>query len=173
MRRHLQQQTETRLDALKQLIDVQLGAPALAGRLRVYSAADANTKAEIDSEMVSMTFVAKFLKDDGWDVDDVHTEGRGYDLDARRHSQIRHVEVKGVAQSAASAGIRMTGNEVLIATQQRKDYWLYVVDNCDNGVGRLFGVYEDPATLFATSMTGDAIFRVAGSTLKNAPGSQQ
>lgn len=173
LRRHLQQQTETRLGALKQLIDVQLGEPTLAGRLRVYSAADANTKAEIDSETVSMTFVAKFLQDDGWHVDDVHTEGRGYDLDARRHSQIRHVEVKGVAQSAASNGIRMTGNEVLIATQQRKDYWLYVVDHCDNGVGRLFGVYEDPANLFATSMTGDAIFRVPGSTLKNAPGSQQ
>jgi hypothetical protein len=139
----------------------------------VHAAADASTKAEIDSEMVSMVLVAKLLEDDGWHVDDVHTEGRGYDLDARRNSQVRHVEVKGVAGSAASNGIRMTGNEVLIATQQRKDYWLYVVDHCDTGVGLLFGIYEDPATLFATAMTGDAIFRVSGSTLKNAPGSQQ
>ena len=54
-------------------------------------------------------------------MEDVHTEGRGYDLDARRNSQIRHVEVKGVIGSAASDGIRMTGNEVLIATQHRKD----------------------------------------------------
>lgn len=72
---------------------------------------------------------------------------------------------------AASAGIRMTGNEVLIATQQRKDYWLYVVDQCSDGPGRLFGAYEDPATLFASDMVGDAVFRVPGSSLKNAPGS--
>ena len=65
----------------------------------------------------------------------------------------------------------MTGNEVLIATQHRKDYWLYVVDQCADGTGRFFGAYEDPATLFATDMKGDAIFRVPGSSLKNAPGS--
>ena len=65
----------------------------------------------------------------------------------------------------------MTGNEVLIATQHRRNYWLYVVDQCADGVGRFFGAYEDPATLFSTDMTGDAIFRVPGSSLKNAPGS--
>jgi superfamily II DNA or RNA helicase len=172
MRRHLQSQTATRLDDLKQLIDVQLGEPQLVGRLRVHAAADASMKAEIDSELVSMTLVAKMLEDDGWHVDDVHTENRGYDLDARRHSQTRHIEVKGVAGNAASDGIRMTGNEVLIATQHRHQYWLYVVDECANGVGSLFGTYADPATLFATDMTGDAIFRVPGSRLKNALGSQ-
>ena len=44
----------------------------------------------------------------------------------------------------------MTGNEVLIATQHRTSYWLYVVDQCSDGTGRLFGAYEDPATLFST-----------------------
>jgi hypothetical protein len=112
------------------------------------------------------------LTADGWQVEDVHTEYRGYDLEARRHSQIRHIEVKGVLGSAASDGIRMTGNEVLIATQHRRDYWLYVVDQCGDGTGRFFGAYEDPATLFASDMRGDAIFRVPGSSLKNAPGSQ-
>ncbi|WP_225827686.1 DUF3883 domain-containing protein [Streptomyces naphthomycinicus] len=94
-----------------------------------------------------------------------------YDLEARRNSQIRHVEVKGVLGSAASDGIRMTGNEVLIATQHRKDYWLYVIDQCADGRGRFFGAYQDPATLFANDMTGSAVFRVPGSSLKNAPGS--
>lgn len=173
MRRHLQAQTETRLTGLKRLIDVQLADPKLVGRIRVHAAADPSMQTEIDSEFVSMTLVAKLLEDDGWHVDDVHTENRGYDLDARRNSQIRHIEVKGVAGSAASDGIRMTGNEVLIATQHRKQYWLYVADHCDDGTGRLFGTYEDPATLFATDMTGDAIFRVPGSSLKNAPGSQK
>nr|WP_255495461.1 helicase-related protein [Nocardia sp. GTS18] len=172
MRKHLKAQTDLRLDDLKRLTHVQLSDPRLVGRIRVHAAADPSTQSEIDSELVSMKLVAKFLTGDGWHVDDVHTENRGYDLDARRNSQIRHIEVKGVAGSAASDGVRMTGNEVLIATQHRKQYWLYVVDNCADGTGRLFGAYEDPATLFATDMIGDAIFRVPGSSLKKAHGSQ-
>ena len=118
-----------------------------------------------------MRHVQQLLEGEGWTVDDVHTEGRGYDLHARRHSQIRNIEVKGVVGDAASEGIRMTGNEVLIATQHRKAYWLYVIDKCADGVGRFFGAYEDPATLFGSDMTGSAIFRVPGTSLKNAPGS--
>ncbi|MGC4939307.1 helicase-related protein [Kribbella sp. DT2] len=171
LRKRLQAQTTERLGELERLVDVQLTEPRLVGRLRVLAAADASIQAEIDAEMVSMKHVQQLLQDDGWTVEDVHTEGRGYDLDARRNSQVRHVEVKGVLGSAASDGIRMTGNEVLIATQHRKDYWLYVVDACADGKGRFFGAYEDPAMLFATDMTGDAIFRVPGSSLKNAPGS--
>ncbi|MFB6724858.1 helicase-related protein [Kribbella sp. NPDC056345] len=171
LRKRLQKQTTERLGELERLVDVQLTEPKLVGRLRVLAAADPSVQAEIDAEMVSMKHVQQLLQDDGWTVEDVHTEGRGYDLDARRNSQARHVEVKGVLGSAASDGIRMTGNEVLIATQHRKDYWLYVVDACADGKGRLFGAYEDPATLFAADMTGDAIFRVPGSSLKNAPGS--
>ncbi|MER5323705.1 helicase-related protein [Streptosporangium roseum] len=171
LRRHLQVQTAERLDQLEKLVQVQLTEPKLVGRLRVLPAATPEIAVEADSEWVAMRHVQRHLEDEGWTVEDVHTEGRGYDLDARRHSQIRHVEVKGVADNAASDGIRMTGNEVLIATQHRKAYWLYVVDRCADGNGRFFGAYEDPATLFSTDMTGDAIFRVPGSSLKNAPGS--
>lgn len=171
LRRTLQAQTESRLDELQRLIDVQLTDPVMVARIRVHAAANPMTRDEIDSEMLSMRLVTKMLRDEGWQVEDVHSEGRGYDLDARRNSQVRHIEVKGVLGSAASDGIRMTGNEVLIATQHRKNYWLYVVDQCGDGTGRLFGAYEDPATLFSTDMTGDAIFRVPGSSLKNAPGS--
>lgn len=172
LRRDLQVKTDARLADLQRLIDAQLTEPAMVGRIRVYAAADPATQVELDTEYVAMRFVASMLVDDGWQVEDVHTEYRGYDLEARRHSQIRHIEVKGVLGSAASDGIRMTGNEVLIATQHRKDYWLYVVDECADGTGRFFGAYEDPATLFASDMRGDAIFRVPGSSLKNAPGSQ-
>ncbi|MEN8650591.1 helicase-related protein [Streptomyces sp. 21So2-11] len=171
LRRRLQAQTAQRLDELERLADVQLTDPKLIGRIRVLAAADVTVQAEIDAELVSMRHVQQLLQDDGWVVEDVHTEGRGYDLEARRNSQVRHVEVKGVLGSAASDGIRMTGNEVLIATQHRKEYWLYVVDQCADGRGRFFGAYEDPATLFANDMTGSAVFRVPGSSLKNAPGS--
>jgi len=171
LRRQFQEQTAARIAELERLTEVALTEPKLVGRIRVLAAADAGVQAEVDAEMVSMRHVQQLLVADGWTVDDVHTEGRGYDLEARRHAQVRHVEVKGVLGSAASTGIRMTGNEVLIATQHRSNYWLYVVDECADGVGRFFGAYEDPATLFSTDMTGDAIFRVPGSSLKNAPGS--
>jgi len=171
LRRHLQVQTTTRLDQLEKLVQVQLTEPKLVGRVRVLAAGTPETEAQKSSEWVAMRRVQQHLEQDGWTVDDVHTEGRGYDLDARRHSQIRHIEVKGVFGDAASTGIRMTGNEVLIATQHRKAYWLYVIDQCADGTGHFFGSYEDPATLFSSDMTGDAIFRVPGSSLKHAPGS--
>jgi superfamily II DNA or RNA helicase len=171
LRHHLQVQTSHRLDQLEKLAQVELSDPKPVGRLRVLPAARIETEVEADSEWIAMQHVQQHLEDEGWHVEDVHTEGRGYDLEARRHSQIRAVEVKGVAGSSASDGVRMTGNEVLIATQHRKDYWLYVVDQCADGTGRFFGAYEDPATLFSTDMKGEAIFRVPGSSLKNAPGS--
>jgi hypothetical protein len=173
LRKTLQQQTAHRLEQLEQLAKVELTAPELIGRLRVLPAATPELAENAQSEWVAMTYIQKLLEGDGWHVDDVHMEGRGYDLEARRYSQVRQVEVKGVTGDASSAGIRMTGNEVLIATQYRTSYWLYVVDQCSAGTARLFGAYEDPATLFSSDMVGDAVFRVPGSTLKNAPGSTQ
>ena len=171
LRRQLQAQAARRLEELERLAEMRLSEPKQVGRIRVLAAADVAIQAEIDAELVAMRHVQQILKDDGWIVEDVHAESRGYDMESRRNSQVRHVEVKGVLGSAASDGIRMTGNEVLIATQHRKDYWLYVIDQCADGRGRFFGAYQDPATLFATDMTGHAIFRVSGSSLKNAPGS--
>ncbi|OBB05374.1 helicase [Mycolicibacterium conceptionense] len=171
LRKHLQLQTTKRLEQLEKLSQVAMTEPKLSGRVRVLPAGTPQTEAQASSEWVAMRHVQRVLEEDGWTVDDVHTESRGYDLDARRHSEIRHIEVKGVVGDAASTGIRMTGNEVLIATQHRKEYWLYVVDQCVDGTGRLFGAYRDPATLFGSDMVGDAIFRVPGGSLKNAPGS--
>ncbi|WP_342761168.1 helicase-related protein [Cryptosporangium aurantiacum] len=171
LRRQLQLQTTARILQLERLTEVDLTEPKLVGRIRVHAAADSGIADDLNSELISMKHVQYMLQSDGWTVEDVHLEGRGYDLDARRNSQTRHIEVKGVLGNAASDGIRMTGNEVLIATQQRNEYWLYVVDKCADGHGRMFGAYQDPALLFAAEMTGDAIFRVPGTSLKNAPGS--
>ena len=103
----------------------------------------------------------------------MHKDNRGYDLHCVRGREQRLSEVKGVWQSAATTGIRMTGGEVLMATQHRRDYWLYVVDNCSDGRGTLFGTYRDPVGLFQTDMTGDAIFRVPGSSLSRARTTQE
>lgn len=170
LRNQLQDATNTRLTELEQLSRVTITAPRLAARLRVHPAAGPPTVEEKNSEMIAMRLVEKLLASDGWQVADVHTDNRGYDLHAVRGRDRRLVEIKGVWRSAASQGIRMTGNEVLIATQHRADYWLYVVDQCDDGNGRLYGAYKDPAVLFANDMSGDAIFRVPGSSLARANG---
>ena len=170
LRRRLEHQTEQRLSELEALSKVAMTAPRLAARIRVHAAAQPASQEEKDSEVISMTRVAAELLEQGWTIDDVHSQDRGYDLYAVKNSQRRLVEVKGVWESAAANGIRMTGNEVLIATQHRSEYWLYVVENCCDGTGQTFGAYRDPSTLFAGDMRGEAIFRVAGSSLSNARG---
>lgn len=173
LRAQLQAQTKKRLEELEMLSRVTLTTPRLAARIRVHPAAQPATKEEKDSEFVAMLLVVKVLQNEGWKVDDIHSQNRGYDLYALKGAQRKLVEVKGVWDSAAANGIRMTGNEVLIATQHRSEYWLYVVDQCANGVGTVFGTYKDPASLFAGDMSGDAIFKVPGSSLKRARGARE
>lgn len=168
LRAHLRSRTASRLAHLETLSEVHMTEPKLVARIRVHSAGTREVKLEADSEWVAMDFVKRRLEVEGWAVQDVHMEGRGYDLEARRGPHLRCVEVKGVWASAASSGVRLTGNEVLMATQHGANYWLYVVDDCENGNGRFFGAFQDPATLFGTDMVGGAIFRVPGSALTSA-----
>ncbi len=164
-RRRLEQRAAERLAELEALSQVGLSEPKLVARIRVHPTAAPRTAEETDSETVAMLHVLRLLQEDGWRVADVHADNRGYDLHAIRGRDQRLVEVKGVWRSAASNGIRMTGNEVLIATQHRTDYWLYVVDQCHDSRGTLFGIYRDPVTVFADEIRNDAVFRVPGSTL--------
>ena len=120
-----------------------------------------------DSESVAVAYVVNRLGSEGFAVTDVQAEGQGYDLHARRGSELRLVEVKGIAGSAASSGIRLTGGEWVRAALQGDAYWLYVVDDCENG-GRLFGEYPDPAALFATAATEVTTLRIRGSDLSAA-----
>ena len=117
-----------------------------------------------------MLHVAELLRAAGWSVADVHLEGRGYDLLARKGREQRSVEVKGVWESASARGVRMTGHELLIARQLGEDYWLYVVDHCSDGIGSLFGVYQDPADRFEELMKDLTTVAVPGSALALAAG---
>ena len=105
---------------------------------------------------------------DGWHVIDIHTQNRGYDLEARRGPQVRCIEVKGVAGQASSSGVRLTSGELTSARQHGDDYWLYVVDNCIDGEGSLFGHWQDPASVFRDSLEDVTEFRLAGSALSAA-----
>ena len=63
----------------------------------------------------------------------------------------------------------MTGNEVLMATQHRHDYWLYIVDDCATG-GTIIGTYRDPITTLGEHMIGEAVIKVPGRALKLTDG---
>jgi superfamily II DNA or RNA helicase len=167
-RNELRKKSADRLARLESLSQVRVSSPSLTAYLRVHSAAPPQTPEEKDSENIAMRHVAELMEAKGWKISDIHTENRGYDLLALRGREQRLLEVKGVWRSASATGVSMTGNEVLIATQHRTEYWLYVVDHCEDGRGRLFGEFRDPATTFSTDMRADAIFKVPGSSLRAA-----
>ncbi|MEX2375981.1 MAG: DUF3883 domain-containing protein, partial [Dehalococcoidia bacterium] len=105
----------------------------------------------------------------GWHVSDVSTENVGYDLLARRGYVQRCVEVKGVWDSAASTGIRLTGGEFTRAGILGDDYWLYVVDQCHDGLGQLATVVRNPAEAFAGLTRDIPIMSITGTDLMDAP----
>jgi hypothetical protein len=59
---------------------------------------------EKDSEKVAQAHVVEMLSQQGWKVADVHTEGRGYDVHARKGRDQRCVEVKGATASSTTPG---------------------------------------------------------------------
>lgn len=164
-RKRIEQAVKRRLADLRDMVKVEASTPRPVGWAHVRAVGVSLEPTEADSETISMQFTARMLRDDGWSVSDVHTEGRGYDLYALRGREQQCVEVKGVWSAASSTGIRMTGEELLIARQMAGDYWLYVVDDCQNG-GKLYGTYPDPVRLFADLMRDVAVVRVPGSALK-------
>jgi superfamily II DNA or RNA helicase len=167
-RARLRKTTARRLADLREMGEVTVGVPRQVAWARVTAAAPPAEPTEADSERISTGLVVAALRADGWAVADVHSEGRGYDVHASRGADQRLVEIKGVWGAASSNGVSMTANEVLIATQHGPQYWLYVVDQCHDGHGTLFGTYPDPARTFADLSTRDVIVHVPGSALKAA-----
>lgn len=175
LRRRLEDVTGRRIAELHSASRVS--APGEVRRLgwaRVVGCGPDTTSDHGDSESVAVAYVVNRLGSEGFAVTDVQTEGQGYDLHARRGSELRLVEVKGIAGSAASTGISLTGGEWVRAALQGDAYWLYVVDDCDSG-GRLFGEYRDPAALFASCAVEITNVRIRGSDLAAArePSHQQ
>jgi hypothetical protein len=168
IRGELNKMVAKRIEDLDRMASVTIGDVGLATAVSVKATGIPPNPTEKDSAAISMKKVHDLLSAEGFRVSDVHTEELGYDLYATRGQEQRCVEVKGVWDSAASQGVRMTGNEILIAAQQRADYWLYVVEQCSNRVGDLYGIYQDPVATFEGLLKQDAIFTVSGSALKAA-----
>ena len=133
---------------------------------------DSAEDTDADSEAVSMRLVTNRLTAQRWKVTDVHTEGHGYDLHAERGPEQRCVEVKGRAGNASNTGVTLTGGELAKASQLGDEYWLYVVENCFDGEGRLYGAWQNPAETFRDSFIDVPIVRLPGSELKAALGKQ-
>lgn len=167
-RTRIRQAVDDRLARLEQAATVTFGAPRAVGWIIVTGAAEPDNSEDSRSEHVAIAHVAERLRHNGWSVRDMQTKGVGYDLRATRGRELRCVEVKGVADSASSTGIRLVGNELLAAQQQRENFWLYVVERCRDGTGSLYGAYPDPISAFADQLRYDTVVRVPGSALKNA-----
>ena len=98
----------------------------------------------------------------------MHTDGHGYDLLAARGAEQRCIEVKGRAGSASTVGIILTSGELTAAEQLGNEYWLYVIDHCADGAGRIYGAWQNPWKVFRDRFNDIALVRLAGSELKAA-----
>ena len=86
-------------------------------------------------ERIAVRFVTDLLESEGWRVQSVEAENRGFDLIARKpHPEdpqtaidVRFVEVKG---RAGVGEVILSDNEYRTAVRLKKDYWLYAVFNC-------------------------------------------
>ena len=85
-------------------------------------------------ERIAVETVTARLRSEGWEVESVEKDNRGYDLRARRWRpveqeavEVRFVEVKG---RAGVGEVALTENEYKTAVRLAGDYWLYVVYNC-------------------------------------------
>ncbi len=146
---------------------VTVRPPRLIGRVQVRATSGVNAqRKDSNSEAVSMLLCAKLLEAEGFQVVDVHQDGLGYDLHARRGYEQRLVEVKGL-QGDISAGIMLESSEWLMAQQHRDAYWVYVFTQCAYDPA-LFGAYRNPVAIFGDRKKLIQRFHVAGSDLRKA-----
>jgi hypothetical protein len=86
-------------------------------------------------ERIAVDAVVAYEEAQGWQVESVESENRGFDLISRKyHAEdpktaiaVKFIEVKGRSQVGRVA---LTDNEYRKANLLQQDYWLYVVFNC-------------------------------------------
>ena len=101
-------------------------------------------------EQTAIEVATKALEAEGFQVESVESENRGFDLIGRKfHPEdpitavsVRFVEVKG---RASTGEIALTYNEFKTAERLKEDYWLYVVFQCATTPS--LNILRDPARL--------------------------
>jgi len=86
-------------------------------------------------EKIAVHKVKEYEESQGWVVESVEKENRGFDLISRKphpHDDKTFIEVKFIeVKGRATIGeVALTTNEYKTAERLQKDYWLYVVYNC-------------------------------------------
>ncbi len=164
----LDRAVEERIAELESAVTIATGDLRRIGWAKISGTGVPLDPTEKDSEMIAQAHVVDLLTSQGWKVADVHTEGRGYDLDARKGRDQRCVEVKGVWDAASSRGVTLTGNEVAKAGLLGDEYWLYVIDQCNDGSGNMFAAFQNPAIVFADATKDVPVLKIPGSALAAA-----
>jgi hypothetical protein len=124
-------------------------------------------------ERIAVRFVTEFLESEGWQVESVETENRGFDLIARKpHPEdsktaidVRFVEVKG---RAGVGEVILSDNEYRTAVRLKTDYWLYAVFNC--ATKPQAHVVQDPARLGWKPLVKIEHYHVSANELVRAAG---
>jgi superfamily II DNA or RNA helicase len=86
-------------------------------------------------EAIAVRVVRDYEEARGWQVEDVQSENRGFDLisrkphpeDPKTFTEVRFIEVKG---RAGVGEIALTENEYRTAERLKSEFWLYAVFNC-------------------------------------------
>jgi superfamily II DNA or RNA helicase len=145
-------QAETHLDALANRLDTRRAELAMERQLAIgdivlegsawvlphpqrTSPGIAAMVRDEEIEAIAIAEVIKRLTSEGWIVEDVQKENKGFDLIARKQHphddktfiDVRFVEVKG---RAAIGEVALSANEYHTAERLKNDYWLYVAFNC-------------------------------------------
>lgn len=101
-------------------------------------------------EKIAVRVAMEHERAQGWVVESVENENRGYDLLSKRPHpsepavfiQARFIEVKG---RAGTGEVALTANEYRTAQRLSDDYWLYVVFDC--GSNPVLNAIQNPAKL--------------------------
>ena len=162
----------TRLAETERAAVLSLGAPEIIGVAAIVPAqtSEDSKTSEVSGvamrrsdevEQAAMEFAMNYERQRGWEVEDVHTEGRGYDLLSHGPGgDVRYIEVKG---RAATGAVELSANEWLKAEQLGQDYWLYVVTDAlrfpslhpvQDPAHRLFEAEVRPQVRYRVSQTG-------------------
>jgi superfamily II DNA or RNA helicase len=173
LRDQLAKSTERRLGELEALCNVEAQRPRLVARLQVLPGRQVVPPEQVQADVIAARNVRGLLVGGGWAVKDVRPEGRGYDFRAVRGQDQRLVAAKGIWRSVADSGVRLRGDEQLMAAQHRRGYWLHVVDRCHDGSGILLGSFRDPITTFNLRVEDEAIVHIPGSAILAALASDQ
>ncbi|MDE0120546.1 MAG: helicase-related protein [bacterium] len=165
-RQQIEENVRDRVRQARRQADITHTRPRRLGW--AYVTAGQQVTEDPDSEAVSMRHVTLLLEREHFVVDDVHKENIGFDLLAERGADQRCVEVKGRRGSASNKGIELTGGELEAARFMGDEYWLYVVDHCEDGIGTLFHAWQNPEKVFRDEFQPVSMVRLPGSALKAA-----